>query len=68
MTTLNSRVRPKAIANECPKWIPATWEDYLVYRDDRHSDDRVGLFFNDNYLFVDLGKEGSNRASIARLY
>ncbi|MDF0554646.1 Uma2 family endonuclease [Kamptonema sp. UHCC 0994] len=68
MTTLISQFRQGAIANEFPKWIPATWEDYLVYRDDPTSE-KVRLFFNGNYLFVDdMSGEGINHASIARLF
>lgn len=68
MTTLISQVRQGAIANKLPKWIPATWEDYLVYRDDPTLE-RVRLFFNGNYLFVDdMSGEGINHASINNLF
>ena len=67
MTTLISRIGQGAIGNEFPKWIPATWEDYLVYRDDPNPE-RVQLFFNGNYLFVDMGKEGINHARICDLF
>jgi len=49
------------------QWQPATWEDYLHYRD-AANDEEVRLFFNDNYLFVDMGSEGINHASITRLF
>ncbi|OCQ94624.1 hypothetical protein BCD67_03875 [Oscillatoriales cyanobacterium USR001] len=68
MTTLISQTRPKVKSNQFPKWQPATWEDYLVYRDDPKLDDRVGLFFNDNYLFVDMGNEGINHARANNLF
>lgn len=48
------------------KWEPATWEDYLRYRDDPNPE-IVRLFFNDDSLFVDLCKEGINHASVNRL-
>lgn len=68
MTTLISQVYQGAIANDLPKWIPATWDDYLVYRDDPTSE-RVRLFFNGNYLFVnDMSGEGINHASINNLF
>ncbi|MCL1470768.1 Uma2 family endonuclease [Argonema antarcticum] len=49
------------------KWEPATWEDYLRYRDDPNPE-IVRLFFNGDSLFVDMGKEGINHASVARLF
>lgn len=55
------------ISNDFPQWQPATWDDYLRYRDDPNSD-IFGLFFNGKYLLVDMGKEGINHASVARLF
>lgn len=56
-----------AFDSEIPRWQPATWEDYLVYRDDRTTE-RVRLFFNDNYLFVEMGTEGINHAKVSDLF
>ena len=50
-----------------PHWEPATWDDYLRYRDDPNSE-IVRLFFSDERIFVDMGKEGINHASVARLF
>jgi len=50
-----------------PQWQQATWEDYLAYRDAPTSE-KVRLFFNGNYLFVDMGSEGINHASIDNLF
>lgn len=50
-----------------PQWQPATWEDYLNYRD-APTTERVRLFFNGNYLFVDMGSEGINHASFGALF
>lgn len=50
-----------------PQWQLATWEDYLHYRDDP-TIEKVKLFFDGNYLFVDMGGEGINHASITRLF
>lgn len=50
-----------------PQWQPATWEDYLNYRD-APTTESVRLFFNANYLFVDMGSEGINHASIDNLF
>lgn len=50
-----------------PQWQRATWEDYLAYRDNP-TPERVRLFFNGNYLFVDMGSEGINHASFSNLF
>ena len=55
------------VAIEFTQWQPATWEDYLIQRD-VSTLERVRLFFNGNYLFVDMGTEGINHASIASLF
>jgi Uma2 family endonuclease len=49
-------------------WKPATWEDYLTYRDDPTTE-RVRLFFHQGYLLViDMGGEGINHATISDLF
>jgi len=55
------------LSNTIPKWIPATWEDYLAYADDP-TPERVRLFFNYEYLFVDMGNEGINHAAVNELF
>lgn len=67
MTTATPKIAQIVTSTSLPKWEPATWEDYLRYRDDSTLE-RVRLFFNQNYLFVDMGNEGINHASIARLF
>jgi Uma2 family endonuclease len=50
------------------QWTTATWEDYLVVRDDSKNYN-IGLFFNcDPLLVIDMGKEGINHASINNLF
>ncbi|MFE1743643.1 hypothetical protein [Coleofasciculus sp. H7-2] len=56
-----------ALANLIPRWQPATWEDYLRYRDDPNPE-ITRLFFNGKYLFVDMGNEGINHASVNNLF
>ena len=63
LTPTATRIEPDAI----PKWQPATWEDYLAYRDDPTSE-KVRLFFNQGYLFVDMGSEGINHARFRELF
>jgi len=49
-------------------WKPATWEDYLAYRDDT-TNQRMRLFFNEKYLLViDMGWEGIDHATISDLF
>jgi Uma2 family endonuclease len=49
-------------------WQPATWEDYVFYRD-RPDRERMRLFFNHGYLLViDMGKEGIDHAAISDLF
>ena len=56
----------KADTLQIPQWQPATWKDYLRYRDDSTSE-RMRLFFNGNYLLVDMGSEGINDARVSDL-
>jgi Uma2 family endonuclease len=67
MTTVTPKIAQIATSTSLPKWEPATWEDYLIYRDDPTLE-KARLFFNENYFFVDMGNEGINHASIARLF
>lgn len=44
-----------------PRWELATWADYLCYCD-RPALERVKIFFNQGYLFIEMGTEGINHA------
>jgi Uma2 family endonuclease len=57
----------KADTLQVPQWQPATWEDYLRYRDDP-TPERMRLFFNGNSLLVDMGSEGINHARVSDLF
>lgn len=48
------------------EWKLATWDDYLVYRDDP-TRERVKLFFYNNKLFAEMGGEGINHSKFADL-
>ncbi|MFB2979148.1 Uma2 family endonuclease [Microseira sp. BLCC-F43] len=49
-------------------WKPATWEDYIAYRDDT-TNERMRLFFNEKSLLViDLSGEGIDHGSICNLF
>ena len=48
---------------------PATWEDYLNYDDNSHDElSELKLFFNENYLWWEMGYESINHASVNRLF
>ncbi len=48
-------------ANSTPQWQPATWADYERSRDGM-VEGAGRLFFNQGYLWVDMGGEGINHA------
>ena len=44
----------------------ATWEDYVALRDDDEGD-WSKIAFDEGWLWVDMGKEGPNHASLSDL-
>lgn len=64
--TAQNIAEPK-LANMTPKWQKATWDDYLIYRDNPNLE-KVKLFFNRGYLFIDTGAEGINHSLICNLF
>ncbi|MEO1209550.1 MAG: Uma2 family endonuclease [Cyanobacteria bacterium J06638_20] len=48
------------------EWYPATWNEYATLRDEV-AVERARLFFNEGWLWVDMGAEGINHASISDL-
>lgn len=63
MTTLNPATQ---LESGVPKWQRATWEDYLAYRDAPKLE-RIRVFFNKGYLFIEMGNEGIYHASVSDL-
>ncbi len=51
-----------------PQWQPATWDDYVAWRDNPNLEQDVRLFFNQGYLWVDMGNEGINHARFNDLF
>ena len=54
-----------------PQWQSATWDDYLRHRDNLIKE-RVRIFFDGNYLWIDqgidgMGAEGINHARVSDL-
>jgi Uma2 family endonuclease len=66
MNTTKFNVNSLASAEILPQWQPATWEDYVAVRD-HPTIDWSRIFFNRNYLLVDMGKEGINHAKFCDL-
>jgi hypothetical protein len=51
-----------------PQWQTATWDDYLAWRDNPNLEQDVRLFFNQGYLWADMGNEGINHARFNDLF
>ena len=68
MTASIDTVKPPDIPTSRLRWQPATWEEYLAYRDQDPSE-RVHLFFHNGYLWInDMGGEGIKHAGICDLF
>ena len=67
MTTSTSTGIQTVIADDFPQWKPATWEDYLRWRDDP-TPEIIRLYFNQGQLLIDMGSEGINHASVSDLF
>jgi len=67
MTTLNATETIPTITTDLPSWQPATWENYLSYRD-RDNPHRIRLFFDGKKLLREMGSEGINHSSISDLF
>ncbi|GAA6616484.1 Uma2 family endonuclease [Scytonema sp. NUACC26] len=55
-----------SLVNLC-QWQTATWQDYVVLRD-APTLERLRIFFDEGWLWVDMGAEGINHASISDLF
>lgn len=49
------------------KWQQATWDDYVMLRDDEQGD-RYKLFFDNQKLWIEMGVEGINHAKFGDLF
>ncbi|MBC7970279.1 MAG: Uma2 family endonuclease [Verrucomicrobia bacterium] len=68
MTASPTQISPTESLETLPQWRPATWYEYLAYRDE-DTPLRRRLFFDDGYLLVhDMTGEGINHASFADLF
>jgi Uma2 family endonuclease len=51
------------------QWQPATWDDYLAICDNNDpSFDRIRVFFNEGYLFTEMGPEGINHSLFSNIF
>ena len=64
MTILTATDDKKITVTE---WKPATWEEYLAYRD-AEIPERVRLFFYRHLLLIDMGAEGINHSTVSDLF
>jgi Uma2 family endonuclease len=55
--------------DELPQWFPATWDDYVACCEQAVGDrpEHFRIFFNQGYLFVDMGWEGIDHARFREL-
>ena len=67
MKALIEREIEKAIAWDIPQWQPASWEDYIKYRD-ADIPERIRLFFDRDQLLIYMGNEGINHSTISDLF
>jgi len=49
------------------QWQQATWDDYVMMRDDEQGD-RYKLFFDNQKLWIEMGAEGINHAKFSDLF
>lgn len=67
MTSIISPERSYSFFVPLPQWKEATWDDYLNYRDTLE-DQRIKLYYYQNKLLIQMGKEGINHTSINDLF
>ena len=55
--------------NEIPQWVPATWADYIAACEEAEAKqvEHFRVYFNQRYLFVDMGWEGISHSKCREL-
>lgn len=68
MSTIAQRII-RRLSNEVPIWQTATWDDYLACckTAEIEQPERFKIYFNQGYLFVDMGWEGIDHARVREL-
>lgn len=59
--------RKATLLSQPQRWQSATWNDYIVLRDDDEIE-RIRLFFAEGWLWFEMGGEGINHASVTNLF
>jgi Uma2 family endonuclease len=67
MTAMTATIPKIALKDTQPVWKTATWDEYVVYRNDRTTD-RFRLYFYQDKLLVEMGQEGINHANVSDLF
>ena len=64
-----TRIPVRQSPDEMPQWVPATWADYLAACEEAEAKqaDHFRIYFNQGYLFVDMGWEGISHAKCREL-
>jgi len=65
LTHLPARQSP----GETPQWVPATWADYVAACEEAEAKqiDHFRVYFNQRYLYVDMGWEGISHSKCREL-
>jgi Uma2 family endonuclease len=66
MVALTNHILARQSPSEPPQWMPATWDDYVAACESATAD-HFRIFFNQRYLFIDMGWEGVNHARCREL-
>ena len=67
MTTLISTVKSDKLVTSLSQWEIATWENYITHRNSS-TDEKIKLYYYQNQLLIQMGKEGINHACISDLF
>lgn len=67
MATLISSINLLEKKEYFNKWRSASWDDYL-YCADTPTEEQIKLYFYQNQLLIEMGKEGINHSSVCNLF
>lgn len=64
--SIDLKDRKTTLLSHPQQWQSATWDDYVALRDDAEIE-RIRLFFNEGWLWFEMGGEGINHAGVTNL-
>ncbi|PZO18624.1 MAG: Uma2 family endonuclease [Leptolyngbya foveolarum] len=69
MVALTTSSPARKSSEEIPQWVPATWADYIAACEEAEAQqvDHFRVYFNQRYLFVDMGWEGISHSKCREL-